>query len=87
MDLMERAVADYEAELECADYEGYQRGVEEGRQSGVEEERQRGVEEGYRRILEIARDLLIEKISINIIQRVTGLDMEIIKELQAQMNN
>jgi predicted transposase/invertase (TIGR01784 family) len=66
--LMEKAVADYEAELECADYEGYQRGDNEQK-------------------LKIAKNLLIGKIPLNVIQMATKLDMKTIEDLQAQVNS
>lgn len=77
MKIMEKAIADYEAELEYAQYEGYQQGVEVGRQQGVE----LGLKESK---LEIARSLLAENIPIDIIRKVTELDLETIKNLGTQ---
>ena len=57
--------------------EGWEEGIEKGRKEGIE----KGREEGRKEKLEIARNLLVEGLSYDFIQKITGLDIETIKNL------
>ena len=57
-------------------------GLEEGRTKGLEEGREEGIEKGRaNEKLEIARNLLTEGATLDFIQKITGLDIETIKNL------
>jgi len=56
--------------------EGLEKGLEKGREEGVEE----GLEKGRE---EVARNALAQGLSIEFVQKITGLDMDTIKSLQA----
>jgi predicted transposase/invertase (TIGR01784 family) len=59
--------------------EAIEEGLEQGREEGLEEGLHRGLEKGK---LEIACNLLAEGASLEFVQKITGLDMETIKNLQ-----
>ena len=59
-----------------------QKGLQEGHKQGLREGHRQGLQEGNKqKALEIAKNLLKEKISIDIIKRVTGLSDKTIKSL------
>jgi len=62
--------------------EGLEEGMEKGREEGMEKGREEGMEKGRE---ETARNALAQGLSIEIIQKITGLDMETIKNLQAAL--
>ena len=55
---------------------------EEGMEKGMEKGREEGMEKGRE---ETARNALAQGLPIEIIQKITGLDMETIKSLQAAL--
>ena len=59
-----------------------QEGLEEGRKAGRKEGHQQGREEGQEMAtINIARNALAEGFPIEVIQKITGLDLETIKQL------
>ena len=56
---------------------------EEGKEEGMEEGLEKGREEGRE---ETARNALAEGVSIEIIQKITGLDIEAIEKLMKKPN-
>ena len=56
----------------------YEEGLEDGLEKGMEKGREEGLAEGRE---EIARNALAEGVSMEIIQKITGLDIETIKNL------
>ena len=56
----------------------YEEGLEDGLEKGMEKGREEGREEGKE---EIARKALAEGVSFELIQSITGLDIEVIKSL------
>jgi len=63
--------------------DGLEKGKEEGREEGLVEGREEGLVEGRE---EIARNALAEGLSVEFVQKITGLDMDTIKNLQASKN-
>ena len=63
--------------------EGLEKGREEGLEEGLEKGREEGLEEGLEKGREeTARNALAEGVSIEIIQKITGLDMGAIEKLR-----
>jgi len=60
----------------------YEEGMEKGLEEGLEKGREEGLEKGRE---ETARNALAEGLSMEIVQKITGLDMDIIKSLQAAL--
>ena len=58
--------------------EGLEEGLEKGREEGLEE----GLEKGRE---EVARNALVEGISIELIKKISGLDEEALKHIQARL--
>ena len=58
--------------------EGMEKGREEGMGKGIEKGREEGMEKGKK---ETARNALAEGVSIELVQKITGLDLETIKNL------
>lgn len=72
--------------LEEGREEGLKQGIEEGLKQGIEEGLKQGLEQGLEQgtkkaKIEIAKNMLKEKIDIEIIQKVTGLTKDEIKKL------
>ena len=67
---------DYSTAMEVEREEGYEEGHGKGLEKGREEGREEGLETA-------ARNALAEGFSIEIVQKITGLDPETIKSLQA----
>jgi hypothetical protein len=62
--------------------EGREEGLAEGREEGLEKGREEGLEEGLSKgKLEIARNALTEGLSVEFVQKITGLDIETITNL------
>jgi hypothetical protein len=65
--------------------EGREEGLEEGLERGLEEGLEKGLEEGEeRKQKEIAKNALTEGLPVEVIQKITGLDSEAIKQLSLQ---
>lgn len=65
---------DYNTRMSCAREEGLAKGIKEGRQRGRKEGRKEGIKAGQRgKQIEIAENMLKEKIDIELICKVTGL--------------
>jgi hypothetical protein len=62
---------------------GMAQGIERGMEKGIERGMERGMEQG---IVATARNALNEGFSLDVVQKITGLDIDAIKEIQAQMN-
>ena len=67
--------------------QGLEQGLEQGREQGLEEGRAQGLEQGLEqgcneRNIQIAKNALAEGLSFEFIQKITGLDMETIKQLR-----
>jgi predicted transposase/invertase (TIGR01784 family) len=75
----EKARMDLDSFLDDARYEGRQEGLQEGRQEGLQEGRQ---EEK----LEVARNLLREKMPVDLVSRATGLSLDEINRLVADLS-
>jgi len=61
---------------------GFERGFEKGFERGFEKGIERGIEKGVEKNkFEIAKNMLHEGMSLEIIQKVTGLDAETIQSL------
>jgi predicted transposase/invertase (TIGR01784 family) len=68
--------------LEDAKQVWYEEGMEEGLEKGLEKGREEGLERGREEGREeIARNALAEGVSIEIVRKITGLDIETIKNL------
>ncbi|MDR1481422.1 MAG: Rpn family recombination-promoting nuclease/putative transposase, partial [Synergistaceae bacterium] len=85
-DAREKAMMDERArmrgEYNKGKTEGKEEGMEEGMQKGIEEGMQRGMEEGMERgKIEVARNLLAEGMSPEVIARSVKLPIEKIREL------
>lgn len=56
--------------------------IENGKEQGLEEGREEGREEGKKqRNIEIAKEMKKNKISIDLIEKITGLTKEMIKKI------
>ena len=64
-----------EEALEVEHEEGFEEGREVGLEAGLEAGREEGLEEGVEKV---ARNALAEGVSMEIIQKITGLDAETI---------
>jgi predicted transposase/invertase (TIGR01784 family) len=73
---IEKIELDYQSGLVTAERKGHAKRLENGRAEG----RQEGREEGYE---EVARNALAKGLPIDVIHEITGLDIDVIKELQA----
>jgi predicted transposase/invertase (TIGR01784 family) len=85
-----RLMSEYKYELDTqsrivdAKREGIREGVQKGIQKGIQKGRQKGKQEGRaERDLEVARKALSEGFSPDVVQKITGLDIETIKNLAA----
>jgi predicted transposase YdaD len=70
--------------------EGMEKGREEGREEGMEKGREEGLEEGLEKGLEkgrgeIARNALEEGATLEFVRKITGLDMDAIRDIQARL--
>ncbi len=75
----QRAIWDYNTGMRTAREKGLEEGIKEGREEGVKE----GIKEGAKQErLEIAKNMLKEKVNIEVIERVTGLTKEEIEKLK-----
>ena len=73
---------DQEAALAVRYEEGHEEGMEKGVEKGVEIGMERGREEGMEKGREeTARNALAEGVSIELVQKITGLDLETVKKL------
>ncbi len=88
--MMEGYLEELEEKKQKGLQEGHKQGLQEGHKQGLREGHRQGLQEGHRqglqegnkqKALEIAKNLLKEKISIDIIKRVTGLSDKTIKSL------
>jgi predicted transposase/invertase (TIGR01784 family) len=61
--------------------DGLEKGLVKGREEGREEGREKGLEEGRE---ETARNALAEGVSIELVQKITGLDIEALKAMKAK---
>ena len=74
----QRAIWDYNTGMRTAREKGLEEGIKEGREEGIKE----GIKEGAKQErLEIAKNMLEEKVDIQIIAKVTGLTKEEIDKL------
>ena len=67
-------------------YNAEQKGIKQGKKDGIKEGKEKGIKEGIKqgikeKAIETAKNMLKENISIDIISRVTGLDIKEINEL------
>ena len=62
----------------------FEEGMEEGMEKGMEKGREEGLEKGRE---ETALNALAQGLSIEIVRKITGLDMETIKSLQTSNNS
>ncbi|MDR0465716.1 MAG: hypothetical protein LBG94_11470, partial [Treponema sp.] len=61
---------------------GFKKGIVQGREEGLEQGREKGLEEGLKQAsIQIAKNLLAEGSSHEFIQKITGLNIEKIKDL------
>ena len=61
----------------------YDTGLEEGMEKGIEQGMEKGIKQGIEQEkLAIAKNMLKEKIEISLISKMTGLSVDIIKELE-----
>ena len=86
-ELKEKYIRDEQASLEYAKDEGYKTGKEEGMKAGIEEGMKAGIEEGMKAGRnegknEIAKNMLKENLSIELISRLTSLSQEEIEKLK-----
>ena len=59
----------------------FEEGLEKGMEQGIEKGMEQGIEKG---IEKTARNALANGLSLELIQTITGLDMETIKHLQTE---
>jgi predicted transposase/invertase (TIGR01784 family) len=80
-----KARRDHKAEMDWVYDDGLEKGRAEGLESGLEKGRAEGLErgrvEGREALLETARNALAERLPLQTVQKITGLDMETIKSL------
>ena len=86
-ELKEKYIRDEQASLEYAKDEGYKTGKEEGMKAGIEEGMKAGIEEGMKAERnegknEIAKNMLKENLSIELISKLTSLSQEEIEKLK-----
>ena len=86
-ELKEKYIRDEQASLEYAKDEGYKTGKEEGMKAGIEEGMKAGIEEGMKAGRnegknEIAKNMLKENLSIELISKLTSLSQEEIEKLK-----
>ena len=63
--------------------EGYEQGMEKGIKQGIKKGKKEGIEEGQKKEkIEIAKNMLEQKIDIDVISKVTGLNIEKILDLK-----
>ena len=67
-------------------YNAEQKGIKQGKKDGIKEGKEKGIKEGMKKgikekAIETAKNMLKENISIDIISRVTGLDIKEIEKL------
>jgi predicted transposase YdaD len=58
--------------------EGLEQGREQGREQGLEQGREQGLEQG---IMTVARNALAQGFPVETVQKITGLDMEVIETM------
>ena len=90
-ELREKAIRDEQAAMAYAKEHGYNNGYEEGKKKGLEEGREEGKKEGKKegreegkkqKQIEIAKELLKENMTVNKIEKITGLSIEEIKQIK-----
>ena len=86
-ELKEKYIRDEQASLEYAKDEGYKTGKEEGMKVGIEEGMKAGIEKGMKAGRnegrnEIAKNMLKENLSIELISKLTSLSQEEIEKLK-----
>ena len=90
-ELREKAIRDEQAAMAYAKEHGYNNGYEEGKKKGLEEGRKEGKKEGKKggreegkkqKQIEIAKELLKENMTVNKIEKITGLSIEEIKQIK-----
>ena len=86
-ELKEKYIRDEQASLEYAKDEGYKTGKEEGMKAGKEEGMKAGIEKGMKAGRnegknEIAKNMLKENLSIELISKLTSLSQEEIEKLK-----
>ena len=67
-------------------YNAEQKGIKQGKKDGIKEGKEKGIKQGIKqgikeKAIETAKNMLKENISIDIISRVTGLDIKEIEKL------
>ena len=67
-------------------YNAEQKGIKQGKKDGIKEGKEKGIKQGIKqgikeKTIETAKNMLKENISIDIISRVTGLDIKEIEKL------
>ena len=63
---------------------GHEQGREEGRETGWKEGQKQGRKEGLEAV---AKNALTEGLSLEFVQKITGFDMETLKDLRARMSH
>ena len=90
-ELREKAIRDEQAAMAYAKEHGYNNGYEEGKKKALEEGRKEGKKEGKKegreegkkqKQIEIAKELLKENMTVNKIEKITGLSIEEIKQIK-----
>ena len=80
---LSRREMEYNTFIEEAKEKGFNQGKQEGFESGKQEGLKKGLEQGIeQKSNEIAKNMLIEKISLETISKITGLSIEKIQELK-----
>ena len=72
--MREMALSDWTTGINTATEKGYEKGIEKGMEKGLE----KGLDKGK---TEVAKNLLNEGMSVEFIQKMTGLDIDVIKTL------
>ena len=80
---LSRREMEYNTFIEEAKEKGFNQGKQEGFESGKQEGLKKGIEQGIeQKSNEIAKNMLIEKIPLETISKITGLSIEKIQELK-----
>lgn len=82
---LSRREMEYNTFIEEAKEKGFNQGKQEGFESGKQEGLKKGLEQGIeQKSNEIAKNMLIEKIPLETISKITGLSIEKIQELKSK---
>ena len=79
----EKAIRDYYSYMNAFKEEGLQQGLEQGLQQGLQQGMQKGL---YQQAIQTAKNMLKDKVDIELISKYTSLSINEIEELKAKLD-